>query len=215
VTASRDPVKPRRRYDVSRRSRTAAKSRERILDVAQAKFLELGFGSTTIASIAETAGVSVDTVYKTYRSKAGLLRAIAERGLLGSGPEPAESRSDRLQQTEPDPVAIMTGFGKLAAEVAPRVAPMLLLIARAADADAEVAELREHLDRTRLERMTHNAQQLFDRGFVRPGLSVEEVGELFWTLSSPEMYDLLVNRRGWTPERFGQFTAHQLAAAVL
>lgn len=215
MARQRDRVKTPRRYDGSRRRRAAAASRERTLDVAQEKFLGQGFAATTIASIAEEAGVSVDTIYKTYGGKAGLLRAIAERGLLGAGPEPAESRSDRLQQTETDPEALMAGIGRLAAEVAPRIAPMLLVIAQAADTDPEVAALREHLELRRLERMTHNAQQLYDRGFIRPGLSVEEVGEIMWAMSSPELYDLLVNRRGWTPQRLGEFTAQQLSAAVL
>jgi hypothetical protein len=32
---------------------------------------------------------------------------------------------------------------------------------------------------------------------------------------SPELYDLLVIRRGWSPDRFGRFVGHALTAALL
>jgi AcrR family transcriptional regulator len=208
------PVKTPRTYDSSGRRRAARQSRERILDVAQARFLSEGYVATTIASVAEGAGVSVDTVYKSFRGKAGLLRAIAERGLRGAGPESAEARSDRLQDRA-TPRTVMAGLGELTAEVAPRVAPMLLLLGRAAEHDPEIDELRAHFDHTRLERMRQNARRLHDRGILRPGIEVAEVADVFWTYSSPELYDLLVNRRGWSVERFGRFVGDALTAALL
>ena len=45
--------------------------------------------------IASAVGVSVDTIYKAFGGKPGLVRAIRERALQGDGPEPAEARSDR------------------------------------------------------------------------------------------------------------------------
>ena len=36
-----------------------------------------------------------------------------------------------------------------------------------------------------------------------------------WTYSSPELYELLVIRRGWSPERYGRFVAQALIAALL
>lgn len=215
VRPTNDDVKPPRRYDSSRRLRAARASRDRVLDVAQERFLSHGYAETTIAAIAEEAGVSVDTVYKTFRGKTGLLRALAERGLLGEGPEPAETRSDRAQASEDDPRALMAALGRFTAEVAPRAAPMMLLISRVAESDREIAAVRAELDRRRLERMTHNARRVHDRGMVRAGLTVEDVADVFWTYSAPELYDLLVNRRGWSLEKYGAFVGRALAAAVV
>jgi hypothetical protein len=36
-----------------------------------------------------------------------------------------------------------------------------------------------------------------------------------WTYSSPELYQLLVIRCGWSPERFGEFVGDALIAALL
>src|SRR4051794_35936548 len=121
-----DSVK-RRRYDSSRRQQQARQTQEAILDAAGVRFLRDGFTATTVAAIAGDVGVSVDTIYKTFASKAGLVRAVYERGLAGAGPVHAEVRSDALQTSEPDPHEIMRGIGRLVTEVAPRVVPILLL----------------------------------------------------------------------------------------
>lgn len=210
-----DPVKRRRRYDSTRRQERARQTRDAILDVARRRFLDDGFTATTIAAIASDAEISVDTIYKAFGGKPGLVSAICEKGLAGEGPEHAEARSDALQTTEPDPEEIMRGIGKLAAEVAPRVAPIMLLVRDAAVSDPEMAALKAELDNQRLERMTHNARNLADAGHLRAGLAVEAAGEIMWTYSSPELYELLVIRRGWQIERFGQFIANALTAALL
>jgi hypothetical protein len=38
---------------------------------------------------------------------------------------------------------------------------------------------------------------------------------VLWSYSSPELYELLVLRRGWTPERYGNFIADAMIAALL
>ena len=205
----------KRRYDSTRRQEQAQQNRDAILDVARRRFLEDGFTATTVAAIAGEVGVSVDTVYKTFGGKPGLVRAICERALAGEGPVHAEVRSDELQTTEPDAHVIMQGIGKLAAEVAPRVAPIMLLIRDAGVGDLDMAALLAEFDDQRLERMTHNARNLADAGHLRKDLSIEEAGEIMWTYSSYELYELLILKRGWTAERFGAFIAAALDAALI
>ena len=212
---NRGPVKKPRRYHSTRRQEQARLTREAILEAARRRFLDDGYTATTIVAIAGDAGVSVDTVYKTFSGKSGLVRAICEKGLAGLGEVPAEARSDFLQTTESDPYVIMGGIGRLAAEVAPRVAPIMLLIRDAAVIDPEMGALKSELDDQRLERMTHNARNLADAGHLRPGLSVDDAGEIMWTYSSPEVYELLITRRGWSNERYAAFTTAALTAALL
>lgn len=208
-------VKKKRRYDASRRREQARAARERVLDVALTHFLEQGFASSTIAGIAEKAGVSPDTIYKSFGGKSGVVRAICERGLEGAGSVRAEERSDHVQATESDPQELMRRLGRLAAEVAPRVAPMQILMAEAAHSDPEMGQLRAEFDDARLARMTHNAKTLAARGLLRDGLAVHEAAEIMWFYSSPEMFRLLVQERRWSTERFGEFVGDALAAALL
>lgn len=209
------PVTTRRPYVSSHRQEQARQTRQAILATARARFLRDGFVPTTVAAIAADAGVSVDTVYKAYGGKPGLVRAICTLALAGDGPVPAEARSDALHAQEADPRAILRGWGRLTMEVAPRVAPVLLLVRAAAATDPEMAALKEELDRNRLDRMTHNAASLTAAGHLRPDLPVERAGEILWTYSSPELYELLVLTRGWPLADYGAFIADALIAALL
>jgi AcrR family transcriptional regulator len=207
-------VKPRH-YDSSRRRQQARETRDDILAAARTRFLTDGFAATTISTVAADAGVSVDTIYKTFGGKPGLVRAIYERGLAGDGAVDAESRSDTLQTTESDPRTVMRGIGRLSAEVAPLVAPILLLIRDAAATDQDMVALRAELDDQRLRRMTHNAENLANAGHLRESVTIADAAEIMWTYSSPELYELLVLVRLWSPERYGSFVSEALAAHLL
>jgi len=104
---------------------------------------------------------------------------------------------------------------RLTAEVAPSVAPILLLLRDAADADPAAAALHAELDQNRLARMTQNARHLVRGGHVRKGVSLAHAADVLWTYSSPELFDLLVRRRRWSLERYGRFVADGIAGALL
>jgi AcrR family transcriptional regulator len=209
------PVKPRRRYESARRAEQARQTRAAIIEVARRLFLRGGFAATTIAAIAADAQVSVETIYKAFGGKPGLVRAICDAALAGDGPVPAETRSDQLQLNEPDPRQIIRGWGDLTVEVAPRIAPIMLLARSAAAADPEMAGLVAEINAARLNRMTGNARNLAAAGHLRHDITVEQAGEVMWAYSSPELYELLVVTRCWPPERYGAFIAEAMIAALL
>jgi AcrR family transcriptional regulator len=206
---------PRRRYNSTRRRQQATQTRALILDVAQRLFLTDGYAPTTIAAIAETAGVSVETIYKTFGGKPGLVRAIQEQGLAGVGPIPAWRRSDEMRMLEADPRQVIRNWGRLTTEVAPRVAPILLLIRTAAASDPDMAALHDEVVRERLDRMEANARHLHDRGDLRQGITLAEARDVLWAYSSPELYELLVLRQAWPLDRYGTFVAEAMIAALL
>jgi len=208
-------VKRRRRYDSARRQEGAQRRRAAVVDAAGRLFVREGFSRTTIARIAEEAGVSEETVYKAFGNKIALVRAIRDKALAGQGPVHAERRSDRMQASENDPRKIIRAWGVLTMEVAPRVAPVLLLVRDAAASDPELAKLQEELDAARLTRMTHNARTLLKGGHLRKAITLDAATDVLWTYSSPELYELLVIRRQWSSERYGRFIADSMIAALL
>ena len=207
-------VKPRR-YDASRRREQARRTRQAIIDAARDRFLRDGYAVTTIASIAEDAAASADTIYKSFGGKAGILRAMCEAALTGAGGVPAEQRSDAMQATEADPARILRGLGTLTTEVAPRIAPLLLLLSTAAETDPTLIQLRADLDTARLARMAQVARTLAGKTPLRAGRSVEQAADIMWAYSSPDLYRLLVLNRGWSPERYGDFVGESLVDALL
>jgi AcrR family transcriptional regulator len=208
-------VKRTRRYDSTRRREAAERRRAAVVDAASRLFVREGFAGTTIARIAGNAGVSEEMVYKAFGNKVALVRAIRDKALAGEGPVHAERRSDRMQASESDPRRIIRGWGVLTTEVAPRVAPVLLLVRQAAASDPELARLQAEMDAARLTRMTHNARTLLKGGHLRRGINLDEAADVLWTYSSPELYEMLVIRRGWAVERYGRFIADAMIAALL
>jgi len=207
-------VNTRRRYDSSGRQERARQVRDQVTDTARDMFLSGGYAATTITAIAAAAHVSVETIYKGFGGKPGLVRAIIEKSLAGQGPIPAEQRSDHIRDTEPDPHKILAAWGAFTAELAPRVGPILQL-ARDAAGDPEVAAVLDQVNAARHARMTVNARGLAAAGHLRPGITAEHAADTMWAMCSPELYDLLVTQRGWLPEQYGQFITRALSAALL
>ncbi len=205
-----------RRYDASGRREKAEASRRAVVAHARTLLLSQGFGSTTIGQVAGAAGVSEEFVYKNFRGKAGLVRAIYLESLLGVGDVPAEQRSDRAQSTVDDPRALMRRFGRLVTEVSPLGSPVYLLIREAAaSGDPDMTSLLQEVDDARYERMLHNACQVMARGFIRGGLSERDVADVFFTVTSAGLYETLVRKLGWDPERFGEFVTNVLVSNLL
>jgi AcrR family transcriptional regulator len=208
-------VKPTRRYDASNRRAQALRNRQAVLDAAQRQFLAGGYAVTTIAGIATEAGVSVETIYKAFGGKPGLVRAIYERGLAGREPIPAFQRSDAMREGATDPQAIMRNWGVLASEVSSVVSPIVRLVRAAAVTDPEMSALLDTANDTREQRARHHARFLKQRGYLRKGLSLTEATDILWTVTSDELYDLLVTQRGWSLQRFARFLGDYLIAALL
>ena len=208
-------VKPKRRYDASNRRAQALRNREAILDAAQRQFLEAGYAATTVVAIAAEASVSVETIYKAFGGKPGLVRAIYERGLAGRERVPAFQRSDAMREGETDPKAIMHNWGVLASEVGSVVSPIMQLVRAAAVADPDMAALLKAANDTREQRARHHADFLEQRGYLREGVTVAEATDVLWTCSSDELHDLLVTQRGWSLPRFARFIGEYLTATLL
>ncbi len=205
----------RRPYDSSGRQAQARRSQEAVLEAAERQLVRAGYGATTIADIAADAGVSVETIYKTFGGKAGLVRAIYDRGLRGQGTVSAYERSDEMRGRETNPTTIMRAWGELTTEVAGQVTPIRLLMREAAATDSDIAALLRASDDERLERMRHHAEFLLERGYLRAGVSPEKATDIMYTCSSVEIYELLVLQRGWSPQEFAQFISDFLISGLL
>jgi AcrR family transcriptional regulator len=199
----------KRSYDASRRRARADQVSRSLVDAARTMLLSEGYAATTIPKVARACGVAVDSVYKRFPGRAALVRAVVDDALRGVGQVSAEVRSDAL--TPDDLTSLIRGWGRLTAEVAPRVAPVLLLVRAAAAVDADVVPLAQQLDDERRSRMRDNAQRLRDAGHLPGHMSIEQMADVLWTYSAPELYDLLVQRRGWTIGRYGEFVTDGIA----
>ena len=209
-------VNPRRRYHSPLRVEQAEQTRRRIQLAARDLFVERGFTATTVAAVARAAGVSPDTIYVSLGGKRGLLEGVLELAISGLD-DPSAVREQRLREEMErlsDPRQRLRKWVHYSCQVLARTSPVHAVIRGAADSDAFAVELRRRLLQRRLEGQTAVVRAYLDGG-LRPGLSIEEAGERFCALSSPELYHLLVVELGWPPERHKAWLTQLLEAELL
>lgn len=194
---------PSRRYDGSRRQADARARRRRVVDAATELFLDHGFGETSIQRIAEEAGVSVQTVYAVFGSKAGILHAAIDVAVGGDDEDVLvrERPENAWVIEERDPrrwVREMAGFVRRSHE---RSAAIIHLLESVAGADETLAELVDALVAARRE----DAGFAVANGPLDPpsvGLTEAEAADLIGLWASVAGWIELVQRSGWTPDRY-------------
>lgn len=199
----------KRSYDRTTRLAAAARSRHDILETAHRLFAERGYAGTAMADIASAAGVALDTVYASVGRKPELVRLLVERAISGSdAPVPAEERAYvQAIRAEPDPVRKLEIYAAAIRNIHGRLAPLVRALQAGAAAHPELAQLWRGISERRARNMRHFAGQLAEAGALRPGLAVEEAADVVWATNAPEVYNLLVGERGWTPERYQAWLA--------
>lgn len=186
-------------------------TRNRLLQAAEVEFAAHGYCGTTVARLAAAAGVSVQTLYLAWGSKRELLRGYMESLLAGpaDSPEAAAGRFEGMPPRER-----LAALADLVAEVADRAAIGWSLYRDAAAVDAEIAD-----DWNELQHLRHG---LFLRvigdvpaASLAAGLTHKTAADTAWAIASPDSYDLLVHRRGYSLDDFREWMKRTLNAAIL
>ncbi|MFN8184569.1 MAG: TetR/AcrR family transcriptional regulator [Candidatus Nanopelagicales bacterium] len=159
----------------------------------------MGYSGTTVGAVAKEAGVAVDTVYTAVGRKPDLARAVIDAVLGG---EDARQRdyvqAIRAQRSAEDKLA---AYAAATAHLVPRIAPLQEALRRAGDTDATCAVAWKGLVDRRAKNMREFAADLRATGQLRPDLADAEVADLIWSMNAAE-YWLLLEQRGWSPERY-------------
>lgn len=187
----------RRRYRSSLREEQAAQTKRAVVDAAHELFVSKGWAGTGMRDVAAKAGVALETVYAHFASKRGLLRSVADAAAAGDDePVPVAGREDFLSMGRGRRSARIAAAARLATAVNVRTAPIATLLREAASSDDEIAEM---LLATR-ERQRADVAAGLELVLGRPPTGAERDG--VWALVSPEVFLLLVEESGWTPEEY-------------
>jgi AcrR family transcriptional regulator len=200
-------VKGKRRYDSSRRQEQARQTRRVILQAAYDLFVEVGYGQATIAAIAERAGVSVETIYSAFSSKATLLRRVWDVTVGGDDEDIAlHERPPFLEmRAEQDLRRRLERMAALLTQMSERTVPFLFALQGAAAVEPAAAAMVEQMDRQRLNGITIMAREAAQTGQLT--VSEEECRDVLWSTNRGELWHLLVVKRGWEPQRFERWIA--------
>jgi AcrR family transcriptional regulator len=212
-------VKPPRRYESRLRQAQAEQTRQAILAAAGTLFRDRGYAATAMSTIAEEAGVVVETIYRNFGSKRALFRAVVEAVLAGGSTRaavPVEERpAIRAVIEEPDPRRQIVLYVATQPGIHRRSGPLLRALQGGIATDPELRAVWDEMEAWRLEGQGRFVAMLADRDALRPDISFEEARDIVWTLCSLAVHDLLVVERGWTYERYEAWISAAITGALL
>lgn len=205
----------RRSYDSSRRRAQAAETQGTIVRAARDLFLERGYVRTTVTDIADAAGVSVETIYGAFGNKATLLYRAWDI-TVGGDDEPVvfhERPEVMAIRAEPDLTRRFRLHAVFSTRTASRIAPFLLMVDAAADADPAAAAMRAEMDRQRLVGIGVMAAEAAATGQL--AVSEAECRDVVWTMTDGRLWHRLVNERGWSETRFAEWLGRLWVALLV
>ena len=204
---------PRRSYHSPLRADQAQRTRRRVLEAARGLFIEHGYARTTVAAVADAAGVSPETIYLSLGGKRGLLEGVMEI----TGPHDSFADDDRWWEMVaqlPTAAERLAKNVEYSCRILARTRPIHAIIRGAADNEAFAAELGRRLLTERLATQTERIRTYLGDD-LRAGLSVAQAGQRYCALTSPELYHLLTVELGWIAEQHRRWLTELLQAELL
>jgi len=218
MCSSRQPGAPGVRFEagpVNRitepRNRRSRETRAAVLDATWALLEERGAERTTMAAVAERAGVTRRALYLHFASRAELFLAlhahVDERLDLASSVRPIAEA--------PDAVAALDAFVAHLASYHTRIRAVDMALLRVKDGDPDVAlVVRQGTDLWR-GACVRIARRLADEGRLAEPWTVDEAADLLWIQMFPDVLERLTVERGWTVERYRELVTTQLRRALV
>jgi AcrR family transcriptional regulator len=205
----------RRRYHSPLRADQAEQTRRRILESAFRLFAERGYAGTTIAAVAEDAAVSAETIYLSLGGKRGLLEGAIELAITGAEDGAADQDGWWATVAElPGAPERLEKIVEYSCRILARGRPIHAVIRGAADKEEFAAALGRRLLHDRLTAQTERIRNyLGDQ--LRAGLSVDQAGQRYCVLASPELYYLLTVELGWTAGQHRRWLTNLLKTELL
>ncbi len=206
----------RRRYESPRRREQAAATRQTIMGAAQKLFEAQGYAATTMAAIADEAGVALKTVYLAFDTKSGLIRALWDTLLRGEADIAVAQQPWYLEVlNESDPVRQLQLNARNSTVVKKRVGNLLRVLRDGAPTDPDVDALWTLINTDFYANQREIVRSLHKRKALRRNLDVTKATDLLWTLIHPDVWHLLVGARGWSPARYEKWLADTTCEQLL
>jgi AcrR family transcriptional regulator len=159
-----------------------------VLAAAARLFNESGWAGTTVATIAEEAGVAVETIYSGFGSKKALLRDAADTSVVGDAePIPFVDRPEFRRLGEGGIEERLRAGMNVLADINERTAGVWRALQDAAEGDEALTEWTNVAEQRRRLDICRSLERIFDRPVEGPMV------DALWVLYGPETYRKLVH----------------------
>ncbi len=188
----------KRAYRSTTRDSKAQATKERILSEAKTLFATFGFEAVTIEKIAESAGVSIPTVYALFQSKRGVLRAALDEAL------PKEQFHQLVEQSvrEKCPKKRLAFSAKIAREMYDAENAQMDIFRGASVLSPEFKELEKIREMRRYERQEVTIKAMIKEKSLAEGLDQTKARDILWAFTGRDLYRMFVIEKGWTSDEY-------------
>jgi AcrR family transcriptional regulator len=205
------PKTKRTAYKSAVRARQAADTRRRIVEATRQLLQKEGYAGMTIEAIARRAEVSAPSVYAIFKSKTGILIELLDESTFG--PEYEEAVRKALSANDPE--ARLRLAAPIARQIHDALSATFDLLRGAGVVAPELAKLEQQRERLRYERQERMIVSLREARRLRPDLDYTTGRDIFWMLTSRDIYRMLVRERGWSSQKYQDWLADTLVRSLL
>jgi AcrR family transcriptional regulator len=196
-----------RTYTSPLRAAQALRTRRAILEAAARCFADAGYAGTTLADIATTAGVSVETIQAHGPKPALLLAALEKAFALSEGQDSILDRPGSLEMAAqlPDAMDFVRASCTFLAGAAERSAGLWLVFYHAATIDPSIREAYDAFsERVRVDTL-RLVNMIGERGPLRQDRTRQRMADELELLYRPTGYEQLCEKSGWTVEQYRDY----------
>jgi AcrR family transcriptional regulator len=180
---------------LGKQAKAEAGARARILEAGWDLIVERGLSAASMGQVAEAAGVSRQSVYLHFGSRAGLLVAMARHHDENS-PLRAKARAARK---EAPPKLLDAYFGSWLDYLC-EIFPVAQLLSAASVTDPEAAVAFNDRMASLRAAMAEVMTAISEAGMLRDDWTIEQATDFAWALTHVDSWRHLVVERGWARE---------------
>lgn len=205
----------KRQYRSPRRRQQAMETRLGIIRAARDLFVGEGYGRTTIAEVAQAAGVAAETVYAAYHNKPTLLRQVWYATFRGDEDDVRllDRPEIRAVLAEPDLATRLRAHAVALTPVFRRITPLLRALEGAATSEPAATAMLTEFDERRLDAAKHYARAAAATGQL--AVSEDECRDLLAATMDGALWHRLVDERGWYDDRYAQLLGSMWVAVLV
>lgn len=174
-----------------------------------------GYSQTTLADVAQEAGVAVQTVYFTFHNKPALMRAAFEFAVHGDHRSvgPARQPWFEAMRNEADLHKALAMFVEANTAILRRIAPLVSIFQALAN-DPEITVFHQLSEQRRREGYRMVIATLTEKRPLRPDLSPEDATSILLALSGSDVYRTMVAEAGWSEAKWCSWAVRTLSETL-
>ncbi len=189
------------------RARQVASTEERLIEAATRLFARHGYAGTTLAAVADDAGVAPRTVYLRFGTKAALFMRTMDVAVAGDTAAMDVAHRDWTQRslTAPTLEERMRSHARGARDIMARIGPLLPVAEQAAAVEPDVARAAQAAREDTRDQIRRFWTQAATDQLLPAGVDVDWLADISAILGAADTYLHITRTFGWSPDSYEQW----------